>query len=614
MLTGLLDSFWTAFGLMTLGMAVHRYNQRGEALEIFPTKLLFYLLSGAMIYAWRQNPTEALMYASLASSVGTLGHFVLKNYSSAGQGFIESTIMTSCLGLVWFADFVLHLEINHWVKYSILAGIFFAAVGLPITIMKSLLIATTAARRHWLRQPDLDYIESSSKGFMPKVCFQVPCYSEPPEIVIETLDALAKIDYDNYEVLVIDNNTEDPALWKPLGNHCAELGDKFKFFHVAPLKGAKAGALNWAMQHTAEDAEIIAVIDSDYQAQPDFLSKLVGLFKNPDLGFVQTSHDYRDQGESEYKTSCYWEYLPFYKLMVPARNEWMAGFTVGTMCLVRKKALIEAGYWAEWCLTEDSELAVRIHAEGYDSYVVPDTFGRGLIPETFAEYKKQRFRWTVGPIQQLQRHWRMFLPRPIGVKTKLTFHQKLFELFHGLESSTSLLQLMVFPLYLAVMFYLAHAQVNIELPMIAYFSIVMSMFGNFVGNWAVYRRLGSSPKEYFLSRIATASLTHIRMVGNIMAILFGKNLAWRRTSKFREMPQWSKALVDTKWESIKGISLVALSSYLLFALGGTRNDVVELGSFFLVIAGLSYLMSPYMAISADYANAKASRLAGPRRQ
>ena len=33
------------------------------------------------------------------------------------------------------------------------------------------------------------------------------CYNEPPEMVIATIDSLARLDYPNFEVLVIDNNT-----------------------------------------------------------------------------------------------------------------------------------------------------------------------------------------------------------------------------------------------------------------------------------------------------------------------------------------------------------------------------------------------------------------------
>ena len=61
----------------------------------------------------------------------------------------------------------------------------------------------------------------------PRVSIHVPCYNEPPDMVIETLDALARLDYDNYEVIVLDNNTPDPAVWQPVAAHCAALGQKF---------------------------------------------------------------------------------------------------------------------------------------------------------------------------------------------------------------------------------------------------------------------------------------------------------------------------------------------------------------------------------------------------
>ena len=71
---------------------------------------------------------------------------------------------------------------------------------------------------------------------------QVPTHAEPPDVVIATLDRLATLDYPNFEVLVIDNNTSDPHLWQPVRDHCDELGDRFRFLHVEGITGAKAGA------------------------------------------------------------------------------------------------------------------------------------------------------------------------------------------------------------------------------------------------------------------------------------------------------------------------------------------------------------------------------------
>ncbi|WP_241150648.1 glycosyltransferase, partial [Pseudomonas viridiflava] len=48
-------------------------------------------------------------------------------------------------------------------------------------------------------------------SYSPKVSLHVPCYNEPSDMVILTLDALQRLDYPDFEVLVIDNNTQDPG-------------------------------------------------------------------------------------------------------------------------------------------------------------------------------------------------------------------------------------------------------------------------------------------------------------------------------------------------------------------------------------------------------------------
>jgi len=254
-------------------------------------------------------------------------------------------------------------------------------------------------------------------------------------VVIATLDRLAALDYPNFEVLVVDNNTLDPELWQPVRSHCSALGDRFRFLHVEGLTGAKAGALNWALPHTDPAAELIAVVDADYQVEPEWLRCTVGYFDdNPLMGFVQCPHAYRDYEHSRFGRWANWEYSVFFQAGMVSLNEHNAGLTVGTMSVIRRQALEEVGGWAEWCLTEDSELAVRIHAAGYDSVYLTARYGRGLIPETFRAYRRQRFRWTYGPVQEFRRHWRLFLPLRLGgTPSRLTRAQKLHHANHGID-------------------------------------------------------------------------------------------------------------------------------------------------------------------------------------
>jgi exo-beta-1,3-glucanase (GH17 family)/cellulose synthase/poly-beta-1,6-N-acetylglucosamine synthase-like glycosyltransferase len=238
----------------------------------------------------------------------------------------------------------------------------------------------------------------------PKVSIHVPAYNEPPDMLIETLDALARLDYPDFEVLVIDNNTKDEAVWRPVEAHCAALGPRFRFFHVAPLAGFKAGALNFALAHTAPDAEVVAVIDSDYVVDPAWLRDLAPCFASRFVGIVQAPQDYRDGAENAFKAMCLAEYRGFFQIGMVTRNERNAIIQHGTMTMVRRSLLEGLSGWAEWCITEDAELGLRIFEAGYEAVYTPKSYGRGLIPDTFIDFKKQRFRWAYGAMQIMKEH------------------------------------------------------------------------------------------------------------------------------------------------------------------------------------------------------------------
>jgi exo-beta-1,3-glucanase (GH17 family)/cellulose synthase/poly-beta-1,6-N-acetylglucosamine synthase-like glycosyltransferase len=256
----------------------------------------------------------------------------------------------------------------------------------------------TEQRRHPLIAP------APRGAKLAKVSVHLPLCNEPPDMVKHTLDALARLDYADYEVLVIDNNTSDPALWEPVAEHCARLGPKFRFFHLGKWPGFKAGALNFALRETAPDAEIIASLDSDYIVEPDWLRCMVPQFDNPRVGIVQSPQDYRDNDGSFFKRLMFWEYAGFFKLGMVTRNERNAIIQHGTMSLIRRAALEQNGDWAEWTITEDAELGLRLFRAGWEAVYSPRSFGRGVMPDDFAAFRKQRFRWAYGAMQILRGH------------------------------------------------------------------------------------------------------------------------------------------------------------------------------------------------------------------
>jgi exo-beta-1,3-glucanase (GH17 family)/cellulose synthase/poly-beta-1,6-N-acetylglucosamine synthase-like glycosyltransferase len=250
---------------------------------------------------------------------------------------------------------------------------------------------------------------AGSEAF-PKVSIHVPAYFEPPEMLKQTLDAVSRLDYPNFECVVIINNTPDPAFWQPIQDHCRALGERFKFVNAEKVEGFKAGALRIAMERTAVDAEIIGIIDADYVVQPDWLKDLVPVFADPRVGLVQAPQDHRDGGRSLMHYIMNGEYAGFFDIGMVQRNEANAIIAHGTMCLIRRAAMDMAGGWAGDTICEDTDLGLAIIEHGWLTHYTNHRYGHGLLPDTYEAFKKQRHRWAYGGFQILKKHWRRFLP------------------------------------------------------------------------------------------------------------------------------------------------------------------------------------------------------------
>lgn len=251
------------------------------------------------------------------------------------------------------------------------------------------------------------------------VSIHLACYNEPPEMVIATIESLHKLDYANFEVIVVDNNTKDEAKWRPIERYMENMPDNFHFFHLPNWPGFKAGALNFALDKTSENAQVIGVVDADYEVTPDWLSNLVPHFSEQQVAVVQAPQAHREWENNFFRRMSNWEFEGFFRIGMHHRHERNALIQHGTMTLVRHQALLDSGKWSEWCICEDTELGLRLLEKGYELRYVDDTFGRGLTPADFKALKSQRFRWAFGAMQILKHH----LPKLLGDST-LTFGQR----------------------------------------------------------------------------------------------------------------------------------------------------------------------------------------------
>lgn len=251
------------------------------------------------------------------------------------------------------------------------------------------------------------------------VSIHLACYNEPPEMVIATIESLLQLNYTRYEVIVVDNNTKDEAKWKPIETYMATLPDHFHFYHLPSWPGFKAGALNFALDKTHPDAEVVGVVDADYVVTPDWLSDLVPHFLEKQVAVVQAPQAHREWENDFFHRMCNWEFEGFFRIGMHHRHERNALIQHGTMTLIRRESLQSLGGWSEWCICEDTELGLRLLETNMELRYIDETFGRGLTPANFKALKSQRNRWAFGAMQILKHH----MPKLLG-KSTLNFSQR----------------------------------------------------------------------------------------------------------------------------------------------------------------------------------------------
>lgn len=257
---------------------------------------------------------------------------------------------------------------------------------------------------------------------------------------------------------------------------------------------------------------------------------------------------------------------------------------------------------------------MRLRGLGYEGVYLYETFGRGLIPETFDDFKKQRFRWTAGPVQQVRRHWKLLLPKPFGAGSMGAWSQ-LLETYRGLLPFFQMANLL---LVISTNLLLAALTIKGVIPRIApphmaWAALALTMAASPI---AAAQRLRLAGCTQLVDMIAAGAmsmaLTYVRMEA-ALAGLSRKPLKWRRTPKFKAERTGLRALQATLPELYLGLLFLAMACAPLVL-------YEKLGWGFALFMALSFAMpacrflcSPLMALTSEWrlaniTTAKAERL------
>lgn len=508
---------------------------------------------------------------------------------SRGRSFLAVVAYSAATAVVW----IIYDYSNQYQTFTTVAVGILLVLGMIGVMVVLFAEAHEWAEALWLQQHRRLFQPTEvDDALLPMVSIHVPAYNEPATMMIETLDALAQLNYPNFEVLVIDNNTKDPAVWQPVATHCEQLGARFRFFHVDPLAGFKAGALNFALRETASEAEVVAVIDSDYKVDARWLRDLVPQLLKDKIAIVQAPQDYRDAHENAFKAMIHAEYRGFFYIGMITRNERNAIIQHGTMTMVRKDALQQVDGWAEWCITEDAELGLRIFEQGLAATYIPKSYGRGLMPDTFTDFKKQRFRWAFGSIQIMRRHTAHLLRG----KGKLTPGQRYHFLAGWLPWLADGINVLFNLAALGWSAAMLLAPNTVDPPLLIFSVLPLILFVFKLGKLIyLYRtRVGTSIRQTAAAAIAGLALTHT--IG--MAVLTGcvvKDKPFFRTPKQADAQALLKALSAAREETLM-LTALLLASVTISNQFGTETLDMLVWAIMLLMQSVPYACSLLLSL------------------
>src|SRR6266487_4487468 len=461
-------------------------------------------------------------------------------------------------------------------------------------------ICDALGTEHWRRRVTPQVSFGAKDSELPMVSLHVPAHNEPPDMVIDTLRSLLRLDYPRYEVICIDDNTDDERLWRPVEQWCARHG--VKFVHLADWPGYKSGALNYALRNmTDPGAGIIGVVDSDYQIEPGFLRRCVPPFADRWIGFVQAPQDYRGWREAPYYRRLYYSYKYFFAVSQPARNEHDGAIFAGTMGLIRRVALEQLGGWDEWCITEDAEVSLRLLRAGWSGMHVDESGGHGIMPLTFEALKVQRYRWCFGGIQIVRMHWRSLIPGRQNRENHLTTGQRWAYLAGGLQWYGDLLGLVFLIFLLAGAWNLATGGgelfrkltpfVLATVPVLVGLGLVRAVALLRRGTGANWR---DSLGAFFIWQSTSLVVARASVLG-----LFARKAAFLRTPKTSEQAKWWEAL-RANWAE----STLATLGFAGIVLGLTKATTLAgpLLAAMLLFPTLGYAAAPFNSWAAQRAS------------
>lgn len=271
--------------------------------------------------------------------------------------------------------------------FSILAVVFTMMIATRLALTA---IAAAPARPHprfALRSEDL-----------PVVTILVPLFKEA-DALPGLAAALARLDYptDNLDIKLLLEDRDYATIAE-----ARRLNREGRFDIVIVPDSApqtKPKACNYALPTARGD--LLVIYDAEDEPEPSQLRIAAETFAaaGPDLACVQAKLNFYNADENWLTRLFTLEYCLWFDLLLPALDRIGAPVPLGgTSNIFRTEALIEAGGWDPFNVTEDADLGLRLARRGWKTAVVDvTTFEEANC--RLSNWLRQRSRWMKGFMQ-----------------------------------------------------------------------------------------------------------------------------------------------------------------------------------------------------------------------
>lgn len=256
------------------------------------------------------------------------------------------------------------------------------------------------------------FIKHPGAPIPPKEKLRVACLtafvpaSEPYELLEKTLAGMVAVDYP-HDTWLLDEGDDATAksICKKYGvYHYSRYGKEHYNTEQGKFKRkTKAGNYNsWLHQYSTQ-YDIIAQHDVDFIPHKGFLTRTLGYFNDPSVGFVGTPQVYKNLSESWIARGAAeqtWGFYGFFQQGLHGRD---TALLIGANHILRMAALEDIDGYSPH-LAEDMLTGMRVYTKKWRGVYVPETLLLGEGPATWASYFTQQMRWSFGCMDIVFRH------------------------------------------------------------------------------------------------------------------------------------------------------------------------------------------------------------------